>query len=187
MNADRTKWLLMAVLLLAVVKFVVMPWREQQAESAQSLQVLTQRLDRSAGVVLNKEKILITRDQLRRANAPVAALFPLSSGDAEAQLSVQSSMDAVLQRHGLKLGLFDWVATNVEAGGSLRYSRFQLQTSGETSVLARFLADVESGSQQIVIREVSLQGQPLLRGASAGDQSELRLVADVYFRIKGSS
>jgi hypothetical protein len=96
-------------------------------------------------------------------------------------------MDAVLQRHGLKLGLFDWVATNVEAGGSLRYSRFQLQTNGETSVLARFLADVETGSRQIVIREVSLQGQPLLRGASAGDQSELRLVADVYFRVKGAS
>lgn len=186
MSVGRTRLMLFAVFLLLAIKFLLIPWRDQQMDSIQSLQVLTQRVDRSVGVVQNKEKILETRDQLRRSNAPVAAQFPLFSGDEDAQLSFQSSMDATLQRHSLKLGLFDWVATNVDAGGPLRYSRFQTQTIGEIGVLARFLADVETDFSHVVIREASLQGQPLLRGATAGDQAELRLVADVYFRVKAS-
>jgi hypothetical protein len=184
MTADRTKFLLLSLVLLAAIKFVVLPSRDQQTESAQALQVLTQRLDRSTGVVLNKEKILSIRDDLRKSNAPLAELFPLSAGDAEAQLAVQAGIDDVLKRHGLKLGLFDWAVTNVNAGDALRYSRFQLQTTGEVGVLARFLADIETGLARVVIREISLQPQPLLRGPNTGDQAELRLVADVYFRSK---
>jgi hypothetical protein len=186
MSPDRMKLLVWVLVLLAAIKFVVFPWRDQLSESAEALQILTQRLDRSMGVVLNKEKILATRDELRKSNTPIANLFPLSAGDAEAQLAVQGTMDSALQRHGLKLGLFDWAVTNVDSRGVLRYSRFQLQTTGETSVLARFLADLETGSPHVVIREIVLQPQSLLRGPSTGDRAELRVVADVYFRIEAT-
>lgn len=68
MDAERRRLLIGALVVLASLRFLILPWIDQQAEAREQLEVLTQRLDRSTGVVLNRSAITDALLRLEKAN-----------------------------------------------------------------------------------------------------------------------
>jgi hypothetical protein len=103
---------------LAALKFLLLPWVEIQNESRLALEVLTQRLDRSIGVIQNRERIIKSEGELREADLKNFERFPTFSSLESMKLDAQVKIGGVAQSHDLRAGLFEWVLSGdaTEAG-----------------------------------------------------------------------
>jgi len=177
---SRNAWLLGVAAVLALLRFVVLPWGHTQADAHEGLQVLTQRLDRSVGVTQNRAAILSTRTQLETAAAAARSRFP-SPPSAEAfRLDSQRRIGAIVSTSGLKLALFDWTLEGKLADAGLGYGRARFQVEGPLRDIARVHGELEGSLPFLAVREVQLN---VMNAAPGLDDTHatLTMVADLFF------
>jgi hypothetical protein len=185
MTDQRRALLLGIAAVLALLRFGVMPWIQAQNDARDRLQVLTQRLDRSVGVVSNRDAILAARDQLSGAAAAARSRFPAAASREAFQLDSQRRVGAVISTTGLKLALFDWVLDGKVDDAGLEYGRIRFQVEGPLRDMVRLHGDLEGTLPFLVVREVQLN----FRGeAAALDDTAVTLsvVADLFFRLQAT-
>jgi hypothetical protein len=179
---DRRRALLLGfAAVLALLRFAVVPWNEAQGESRDRLQVLTQRLDRSVGVVRNRDAILAAREELGVAAEAARGRFPTAASPEAFRLDGQRRVGAVVSAAGLQLALFDWVLDGSVPDAGLGYGRIRFQVDGPLKDIARLHAELEGELPFLVVREMQLN----FRGeAAALDDTpvSMTLVADLFFR-----
>jgi hypothetical protein len=183
MADQRARLLLGIAAVLAGLRFVVVPWIGSQDEARDQLQVLTQRLDRSEGVLQNRDAILSARDQLAAANEAARAHFPVAASVDAFRLDAQQGMAALAAANGLKLSLFDWLLDGAAGEAGLAFGRVRMQADGPPRDLARLHAALEAQLPHVAIREVQLSSARPVGGVGEGNPA-LTLVADVYFRLQ---
>jgi len=182
--ADRRARALLAVAaVLAVLRFVVVPWIEAQNEAHDGLQVLTQRLERSVGVVQNREALSAARQGLAEANAQARERFPTAESVEAFRIEGQRRLGDLAVSAGLKLTLFDWLLDGKVEDAALAFGRVRVQVEGAPWELARLHTDLEGRLPHVAIREVQLSVPRGSSGAADG-RATLTLVADVYFRLQ---
>ncbi len=86
MNEPRYRVVLVLALALAGLRFLVVPWLEHQGERRDALQVLTQRLDRSEGLVEARDTILKQSSTLTAAAQAARARYPVALNSDEFRL-----------------------------------------------------------------------------------------------------
>jgi hypothetical protein len=176
----RNAWLLGVAAVLALLRFVVLPWAHAQAEAHEQLQVLTQRLDRSVGVSQNRAAILGARKQFEAASAAARSRFP-SPPSAEAfRLDTQRRIGAIVSASGLKMALFDWTLEGKLQDAGLGYGRTRFQIEGPLRDIARVHGELEGSLPFLAVREVQLN----LTSAAPGlddTRATLTIVADLLF------
>lgn len=179
---DRRRALLLGfAAVLALLRFGVVPWIQAQGESRDRLQVLTQRLDRSVGVVRNRDAILAARDELGVAAEAARGRFPTAASPEAFRLDGQRRVGAIVSAAGLQLALFDWVLDGSVPDAGLGYGRIRFQVDGSLKDIARLHAELEGELPFLAVREMQLN----LRGeAAALDDTPVSmiLVADLFFR-----
>ena len=181
----RIQWLLGVAGALAVVRFVVVPWVQAQNEQRQQLEVLTKRLDRSEGVLQNREAIVAARDALSRQSAASFAVFPEAVADDDSRLAAQQRITAMAAQAGLQVSLFDWLLDgDVEAAG-LAYSRASIKMDGPLDRLILMHGDLESTMPFAAIREFELKLKSPAGGPTT-DPASAVVVMDLCYRPKGA-
>ena len=181
MTDERRALLLGFAAVLALLRFGVVPWVEAQAAARERLQVLTQRLDRSVGVVRNSEAILSAREQLRVAADAARKRFPDAPSVEGFRLEGQRRIGAVVSGVGLQVALFDWLMDGSVDDAGLGFGRVRLQVEGPIRDIARLHGELEGALPFMAVREMQLN----FRGQAAGlDETPvtMTLVADLYFR-----
>jgi len=183
MNNRRNQWLLGIAVVLAALRFGVVPWLQAQAEARERLQVLTQRLDRSVGVRQNRGAILESREALAKAATLTIKRFPEAADPAAFRLEGQRQISTIVTGAGLKVVLFDWLLDGRVAGTGLAYGRARLQVEGSIRDLIAVEAGLEGAVSHMVILEADVS---LPRGAEKADDSAgtLSIVADLYYTPK---
>lgn len=181
MNSARNKVLLALALSLAAVKFLLLPWIEGQAQAIERLQVLTQRLDRSAAVVQNREAIRKAVEDLEVSTRLARDRFPDAADVAGYRLSVQQAVGAAGSSAGVSVKAFEWVVDGEAKPARLAYSRARVQFEGGFSSLVRLQANLEATYPNMVVRELNLSSAGMI-GAPDESLVSLTLVADFYFR-----
>lgn len=186
MTSQRRRLLLGVAAVLALLRFAVVPWLDAQADARERLQVLTQRLDRSVGVVQNRDAILGAAAALRAATEAARGRFPTAVTAESFRLDDQRRIGAIVAGAGLKLALFDWVLEGAVPDGGLAYARIRFQVEGALSDVMRVHGDLEGGLPYMAVREMQLN---LGSGAAGPDDTSaaLTVVADLYFRLLGPS
>jgi len=181
-KADR-RWLIGLLLALLAVKFGVLPWVESQGDAREQLDVLTKRLDRSTGVVLNRAAITASLLALEKANAADRARFPESVNVESFRLEAQQRVTALAQTQSLQIEAFDWVLDEPPRGSNLGFVRGRIILRGDMRTLASLLGVLEGELPNMVIREVSYNMETLANGPH-GNRAIMTQVADFYFRVK---
>ena len=115
----RVQWLLGVAGALAVARFVIVPWTATQNEQRQQLEVLTQRLDRSAGVANAGGAILEARQALAALSEASREAFPATADAARFRLEAQREIAQIAARGEVKLTLFDWLMDGEAAEAGL--------------------------------------------------------------------
>ena len=182
--SPRRRLLLGVVAVLALLRFAVVPWLDAQADARERLQVLTQRLDRSVGVVQNREAILSAAAALRASTADSRGRFPIAASAEAFRLDEQRRIGAVVAGAGLKLALFDWVLEGTVPDGGLAYGRVRFQVEGALRDVIRVHGELEGGLPNIAVREVLLNLGMATTQANE-TSATMAVVADSFFRLQG--
>lgn len=182
MGDNRVRWLLGLALVLAVLRFVIVPWTQQQVERRQQLEVLTQRLDRSAGVVQSAEQILAAQDKVAAAREAAFAPYPVTADKDRFRLDVQRRLSAIATRGGITVTLFDWVVDGDAAGAGMAYGRVNVSLAGPLRSVVAVHGALEAEMPYAAVREVGMElGRNAVRGLT-DDTVTLALVIDFYYR-----
>jgi len=167
----RVRWLLGLALVLAALRFIVVPWTQSQVERRQQLEVLTRRLDRSAGVVANA-------DAIRGALGKVTA----STAIVRQRLEAQRMLAGIASRGGAKVVLFDWVVDGDAPQAGLAYGRVNARIEGPFDSLVSVHGQIEAEMPFAAVREVTLDfTQDGVSGLSSGT-TMVALVMDLYYQ-----
>ena len=185
MSADRRRWLTGFLLVLLAIKFVVLPWIQSQEDAREQLDVLTKRLDRSTGVVLNRAAITESLSALEKANAADRAMFPESANVESFRFEAQQRVTALVQSQALQVEAFDWVLDESPTDGKLGFVRGRITVRGDMRALASLLGSLEGELPNMVVREV-FYNMETPAGGPFGSRAVMTQVADFHFRDKAS-
>jgi hypothetical protein len=178
---SRNQWLLGILSALLAVKFVLQPWLESQSEEAAALAVLTQRLDRSIGVIENREAIGKSASSMQVSLARVRQRFPDAADLQSYRIEVQEKVGATAAQAGLGIKSFEWLADGRATDAGLVFSRARFQIDGGLRRLVELQTGLEGQWPNMFVRELNLSG-PTVFAAPDESAASLTLVADFYFR-----
>lgn len=182
MNASRNRLLLGVALALAAVKFLLMPWIEAQSASRESLQVLSRRLDRSEGVIRNREDIRLAVKQIDASTRDARAIFPASPDAETFRLESQRQASAIATAAGgVSVKVFEWVLDGEAGDARLAFSRARLQLDGQFRQLVLAQSRLESQLPHVVLRQLNFVAPSPIDQPNES-QSTLTLVIDFYYR-----
>jgi hypothetical protein len=177
----RIQWLLGLAAVLAVARFVIVPWSQWQVEQRQQLEVLTQRLDRSAGVVNAKEAIMAARNELASRTEAARKPFPVVEDAERFRLESQRQISAIAAGGNTKVVLFDWVLDGDAAEAGLAFGRVNAKLAGPLESLVAVHGALEGKMPHAAIREAKVEfgrGVSGLGPTPAG----ITVTLDLYYR-----
>ena len=181
MSEDRKMVLLALAAILAAVRFVLWPWLDAQGAARDELRVLTQRLDRSLGVIQNRQSIVRSEAALAKNVADARKIFPEFSSADVFKLETQQQVAALVSGAGLTVSSFAWIVEGKAPSGVLAYGRARLQIGGELGKLASVHGELETRFPGLRIREINMLGEgPIGNPASAS--ANLNVVFDAFYR-----
>lgn len=181
MTSLGNRWLLAFAALLAAVKFLLLPWLDHQAEGVERLEVMTQRLDRSVGVIANREAIIKAVEQVESSTVAARLRFPDVSDPQGFRLTVQQGLGGAAAQASVNVRVFEWIVDGEVKPARLAFSRARVQMDGGFRTLAAFQASLEGEYPNMTIREINLSA-PAMIGAPDESLASLTLVADFFFR-----
>jgi hypothetical protein len=181
MSSLGSRPLLLLLVALLVIRFAVMPWMNWAEETRGELEVLTQRLDRSVGVVANSDAIRASSKRLAVRSAALQPLFRDATGAEDFKLATQQEVTGWFADSGARLEVFDWLVTEEEktSDSVLLRTRARVQLAGGLRALAVLQGKLEASMPAAVVREARVRVI-----GSADNPSELAasmtLVIDFY-------
>jgi hypothetical protein len=177
----RVRALLIAVVVLAALRLLVVPWAGAQGEAHERLQVLTQRLDRSQGVIQARAAIAKADGSLKAELATLAARFPTAPDPQAFKLASQRELENLARSAGLEIKVFDFVAEGEIPASGLSYARARLTVAGTMRNAARLHAEIEAGLAHAAIRE--WQATAISAAAASGESSaDVVVLTDLFYR-----
>lgn len=185
MDAERRRVLIGALVVLASLRFLILPWIDQQTESREQLEVLTKRLDRSTGVVLNRGAITDALSRLEKANTVDRQLFPQAVGAEAFRLDAQQRVTRIVDGQGLQIEVFDWILDGQPDASGLGFVRGRIFFKGDLRKLAFLIGSLEGELPNMVIRE-ALYGFEYPVSGNGEHRTQITLIADFHFRSKAS-
>lgn len=184
-NKVRDKWLIGIAIGLAAIKFGLVPLLDFLEESRTELIVLTDRLDRSAGVVQNRAAIQKAEADLRQRFIELNQRVPTVNSADAFRLELQQRLGEIVARSESKLDVFDWVVEDMELGPGLHSARARLQVSGTVKTLAAMQATIEGDLSFASVREVRFRTEYPVGFDASG--ATMTLIVDLMFRPESST
>jgi hypothetical protein len=181
MNSFGNRWLLGLAALLATIKFMLLPWLDHQAEHVERLEVLTQQLDRSVGVIANRQSIIKAVEQVESSTVAARLRFPDVSDPQGFRLTVQQGIGGAAAQASVNVRVFEWIVDGEVKPARLAFSRARVQMDGGFRSLASFQASLEGEYPNMTVREINLSA-PAMIGAPNESSASLTIVADFFFR-----
>ena len=181
MSASRLRYLLGLAIVLAAIRFLLVPWWEHQADGVERLQVLTKRLDRAEGVIENRSAIAKAVDEVEAATVTIRRRFPNAVDLQSYRLDIQQKVSASVSQSGLVIRLFEWAVDGGVKEARLQFVRARFQVEGPFRQLVATQANLETGFPNMAIRELNLVAPALIAGPD-DSPAVMTVVADFYFR-----
>jgi len=179
---SRVRWLVGLALVLAALRFAIVPWAQSQVEERQQLEVLTQRLDRSASVVASAKDLLAAQGQVAAATEAARKSYPVVADAEQFRLEAQRMLSGIAARGGVKVVLFDWVLDGDAPKAGLAYGRINASLEGPLDSVVSVHGQIEAEMPFAAVREVKIEfGRESTDGLSAMGTT-MALVMDLYYR-----
>ncbi|MBT8088125.1 MAG: type II secretion system protein M [Gammaproteobacteria bacterium] len=176
---SRVRLLLGLAALLAVLRFVVVPWVDAQGNTRDRLFAVTRQLDRAEAIVDAGTDLQARRDALGIQVRQLAERAPLAQAGAQHRVQVQRELRALAESAGLKLKSFEWVLDGEAEAAGMTFGRVRLQLEGPLRKLADIHVGIEAGFPNVFVRDMSVN---LRRGGGMDSTANATLELDLYYR-----
>ena len=176
---NRVRLLLGLAAILAVLRFVAVPWVGSQAGVHDRLFAVTRQLDRAQGIVDAGSSLQVRRDTLESVVRELAARAPLAKPGSEHRVQVQRELRAAVESAGLQMKVFEWVLDGEAEATGLAFGRIRLQIEGPLRNVAEAHVDIEAGFPNVFVRDTSVS---VRRGGGLGTRANATMQLDLYYR-----
>lgn len=174
---SRVRLLLGLAAILAVMRFVVVPWIDAQSGARDRLFAVTRQLDRAEAIVDAGSDLQARRDALAAVVRELAERAPVASPGSEYRVQVQRELRAAVESAGCQLKVFEWVLDGEAAG--MAFGRLRLQLEGPLRKVAQAHVDVEAGLPHVFVRDMSIV---VRRGGRLDTTANATLELDLFYR-----
>lgn len=182
MTSTRYRWLFGVALLLAGLRFLIVPWMQFQSVQSEQLQALTAKLDRSQSLKGNGEIIERTHDRLVKDVESIRGRFPEASDAQGFKLDAQRQLNQIASSIGLKVTLFDWLIDGKEENSGLAYGRAKFRIEGSLRDVIRLHGEIEGQLRSTAVREFDLELQSPASGPGL-DGAAATFTVDLYYWV----
>ena len=176
---SRVRLLLGFAALLAVLRFVVVPWVDAQGETRDRLFAVTRQLDRAEAIVDAGTDLQARRDALDVQLRKLAEPAPLAQAGAQHRVQVQRELRALVESAGLQLKSFEWILDGEAEAAGMAFGRVRLQLEGSLREVADAHVSIEAGFPNVFVRDMSMN---LRRGGGLRSTANATLELDLYYR-----
>lgn len=176
---SRARLLLGFAAVLAVLRFLVVPWIDSQADVHDRLFAVTRQLDRADAIVDAGSDLQARRDALAAVVQELAARAPTAEAGSQHRLQVQREMRAAVEAAGLELKVFEWVLDGQAEAAGLSFGRIRLQIEGPLRNIADVHVGIEAGFANAFIRDLTIV---VRRGGQMGTTANATMELDLYYR-----
>jgi hypothetical protein len=153
---DRYRMLLALTLVLASIRFILLPWLDWQDQRIEELRILTDRLERSVAVQQNRDVILKAQQTLDLELSKIRQVFPKVAGAADYRLEAQQKLSALATQNAVVMQSHEWVLEREVVGSSVRCFRWRATFSGSARNIAAFQGGLETTNPNLIPIEFSL-------------------------------
>lgn len=176
---SRIRLLLGFAALLAVLRFIVVPWVDAQGNTRDRLFAVTRQLDRAEAIVDAGSDLQAHRDALDAAVRQLAGRAPLAQAGAQHRVQVQRELRALVESAGLEVKSFEWVLDGEAEAAGMSFGRVRLQLEGSLRDVAEAHVGIEAGFPNAFIRDLAVN---LRRGVGLSATANAILELDLYYR-----
>lgn len=175
----QTRLLLGLAAALAIVRFVVVPWVNAQADVHDRAFAVTRQLDRAEAIVGAGSELQARRDALDAVVQELAGRAPLATAGSQHRVQVQRELRAAVESAGLELKVFEWVLDGEAEAAGLSFGRVRLQIEGPLRNVAEAHVGIESGFPNAFVRDLSVV---VRRGGQLSTTASATMELDIYYR-----
>lgn len=176
---SRVRQMLRLAVVLAIMRFVAVPWIGMQADTRERLEAVTGQLDRAEAISIAGSELELRRDAFAASVAELTARAPLAQAGSEYRLQVQRELRAAVESAGLKLNIFEWVLDGEAEATGLSFGRVRLQLEGSLRNLAEAHVDIEAGFPNVFVRDLEMN----VRGGGRLDSvATATMELDLFYR-----
>jgi hypothetical protein len=176
---SRVRLLLGMAAVLAVARFVVVPWVNSQSNVSDRLFAVTRQLDRAEAIVDAGSELQARRDGLDAVVRELAGRAPLVVAGSQHRVQVQRELRAAIESAGLELKVFEWVLDGEAEGAGLSFGRVRLQVEGPLRDVAEAHVGIEAGFPHVFVRDLSVI---VRRGGKLTTRASATMELDLYYR-----
>ena len=181
---DRYRMLLALALVLASIRFAVLPVLDWQGERAEELRNLTDRLERSVAVQQNRDVILKSRQALGSELNKIQQVFPKAVTVADYRLEAQQKLSSLAAQNSVVMQSHEWVLEREVVESSVRCLRWRASFSGSARSIALFQAGLETTNQNLIPIDFAINPSGPL--TSADSAVSLAITADSCVNVGGA-
>lgn len=180
---SRVRVLLGLAGVLAIARFILVPWFDAQADMSDRLYAVTRQLDRAEAVVAIGPDLEARRDSLARTVEKLVARAPQAESGSEHRVQVQRQLRTIVESAGLNVQLFEWVFDGESEPTGLAFGRVRMQLEGTLREVAEAHVMIEAGLPHVFVRSLLVN---VRSGGSSAGNAGATIELDLYYQPGGA-
>lgn len=149
--------LLVVVLILATIRFVLLPVLEWQAQKREQLQVTSQQLERAIRLKNSAPEQESQLAKLQQLTSTALSLYPNANQNTQFRLNIQQQLEQQLTGQGLEVNLFDWLAQQTELNGSIERYQIRMVLQGQPQQIMAAYMHVLINKPWLKVQDIQLR------------------------------
>jgi UDP-glucose 6-dehydrogenase len=177
--------LLLVVMVLALLRFAVVPFLEYQEQSKAELELLTQQLDKAEQLMNSKEQLQQVIVASEKQFSMLRDLFFKDENTAQFRLSQQQLMQQRLTEFNTEVNFFDWLGQKDLSDGQIEVHQARIILEGNFADLLRAYIEVIAAMPTVRVTEFELlrdQSRRVRKSSAQGPKGSLTLMLE-YSRL----
>lgn len=177
--------LLVLLVVLVMLRFVVVPFLDYQAETKEQLELLTQQLDKAEQLMRSKEQLQQAKKASEQQLKQLSELFYKEENSAQFRLNQQQFVQQQLHAFQTEVSFFDWLGQKQLADGQIEVHQARIILQGSFSDLMRAYTEVIAAMPTVRVSEFELvkdQGRRTKKQNAQGPKGSLTLMLE-YSRL----
>lgn len=142
---------------LLVLKFIVVPLVDWQAEQVNLISNLQKRAAKSQGVIKNQIVIDAQQQQITQQLEQINRLFVAPQKDTEFKLAMQQQVEQLMAKYQLQINNSNWLVSLKVADNTLMRHQLTLNISGKLLNFQKILVELETSTPIIQVSDFNMR------------------------------
>ncbi|MEH8015825.1 hypothetical protein MN202_01150 [Rheinheimera muenzenbergensis] len=172
------------IVVLALLRFVLLPLQQHQQELYQQLEGLNKRFQRSEALLQQQQQLQLLQAEQQQQLTQLLLPFPKVSSSSQYRLQLQQQLQQLAAAQGAAVTFFDWLSETPLQVFNLHRGRISLRIKGPAAKVMLVHALIEQQYPHFIQRDIRGSWRGSL---TAQSEVELTLLFEADYQLAEAS